>query len=332
MRRMTISCTVALAALSICAAAQAPPTAQTPRMSPQAELEQARQLLSTVEVDPDSDVGRKVSALREHFADLGEAYLTPAPAPIDTAAGQPVPIGTSGQVTAGPRDWRDSYRLVRNDFADVLGNADASGGADTQIRPALRTQLQDIERHLQMFCAGTMTAPDANPVAHTGLAAAARPGLQGATAPPVAPTAAAPQTTAQPQSSQPQSSQPQAQQPQAVQPQPAPAQTAQPQGAQPQGTQPQGAQPATAPPAQSPAAPQGAAAGPAPQARSGVGTSGAAADSDVGTAIALLDRMQRVLDAAEKDPMGKVSIDRAALDELRAETTQVRQILDARRR
>jgi len=45
---------------------------------------------------------------------------------------------------------------------------------------------------------------------------------------------------------------------------------------------------------------------------------------DVTTSLALLDRMQRVLDDAVKNEMGKVSLDRPAVDELRAEVTQIR--------
>ena len=49
-------------------------------------------------------------------------------------------------------------------------------------------------------------------------------------------------------------------------------------------------------------------------------------DSQWGSALAMLDRMQRILDDAIKDS-GKVTIDRAAIDELRAEIAQVRTLL-----
>src|SRR5215831_14614567 len=41
------------------------------------------------------------------------------------------------------------------------------------------------------------------------------------------------------------------------------------------------------------------------------------APPDMSTSISLLDRMQRILNGAEKDDMGKVSIDRSSIDELR---------------
>lgn len=46
--------------------------------------------------------------------------------------------------------------------------------------------------------------------------------------------------------------------------------------------------------------------------------------TDVSTALPLLDRMQRLLDDAIKDGLGKVSLDRGSVDELRAEVAQVR--------
>jgi hypothetical protein len=55
-------------------------------------------------------------------------------------------------------------------------------------------------------------------------------------------------------------------------------------------------------------------------------------DTDLGTALALLDRIQRILADATKDEMGKVSIDRGAIDEIRAEVTQIKTILETRRR
>jgi len=46
--------------------------------------------------------------------------------------------------------------------------------------------------------------------------------------------------------------------------------------------------------------------------------------ADIGTALPLLDRVQRLLDEAIKDNLGKVSLDRGNLDEMRAEIAQVR--------
>jgi hypothetical protein len=48
------------------------------------------------------------------------------------------------------------------------------------------------------------------------------------------------------------------------------------------------------------------------------------APPDMSTPVALLDRMQRILDDATKDSLGKVSLDRSGVDELRAEIAQVR--------
>jgi hypothetical protein len=55
------------------------------------------------------------------------------------------------------------------------------------------------------------------------------------------------------------------------------------------------------------------------------------ADSDRGTAIQLLDRIQRVLDKAVAGKSEEVSIDRGLLDEIRAEVTQVKLTLQAQK-
>ena len=49
-------------------------------------------------------------------------------------------------------------------------------------------------------------------------------------------------------------------------------------------------------------------------------------DTEWGTALAMLDRMERILNDATKEP-GKVNIDRAAIDEMRAEMAQIRTML-----
>jgi hypothetical protein len=49
-------------------------------------------------------------------------------------------------------------------------------------------------------------------------------------------------------------------------------------------------------------------------------------DTPFGTALAMLDRMERILEAATKDP-DKVSIARADIDEMRAEIAQIRALL-----
>lgn len=48
------------------------------------------------------------------------------------------------------------------------------------------------------------------------------------------------------------------------------------------------------------------------------------ADTEFGTAIVLLERVQKVLDDAANDKTGNVTLDRGVLDELRAEVTQAR--------
>jgi hypothetical protein len=49
-------------------------------------------------------------------------------------------------------------------------------------------------------------------------------------------------------------------------------------------------------------------------------------DTEWGTAIAMLDRVERILDDATKEP-GKINIDRASIDEIRAEIGQIRTML-----
>lgn len=65
-----------------------------------------------------------------------------------------------------------------------------------------------------------------------------------------------------------------------------------------------------------------------------VGTTGTSsvADTEHGTEILLLDRVQKVLDKAAADAKGgQVTIDRGLLDELRAEVTQVKTSLQGRK-
>jgi hypothetical protein len=65
----------------------------------------------------------------------------------------------------------------------------------------------------------------------------------------------------------------------------------------------------------------------------GAGSSGSSpqVDAPFGTEVAMLDRMQRILDDAIKEP-GKISLDRASIDELRAEIAQIRTVLQARQK
>jgi hypothetical protein len=86
-------------------------------------------------------------------------------------------------------------------------------------------------------------------------------------------------------------------------------------------TVPQPAAPGVAPPTAASAA-RATSGATAPQPR----TSAPEVDSQWGSALALLDRMQRILDDAIKEP-GKVSLDRAGIDEMRAELAQIRTML-----
>ena len=54
------------------------------------------------------------------------------------------------------------------------------------------------------------------------------------------------------------------------------------------------------------------------------------ADTEYGTEILLLERIQKVLDEAADGQTGTVKMDRGMLDELRSEVTQVRLALKAR--
>jgi hypothetical protein len=86
-----------------------------------------------------------------------------------------------------------------------------------------------------------------------------------------------------------------------------------------------GTQPATTP-AITPAQPM------TPGTSTRTGTS-SIADTEHGTAILLLDRVQKVLDKAADDAKGgQVTIDRGLLDEVRAEVAKVKQSLQAEKR
>jgi len=54
--------------------------------------------------------------------------------------------------------------------------------------------------------------------------------------------------------------------------------------------------------------------------------------ADVSTALPLLDRVQRILDEAIKNELGKVSLDRGQIDEMRAEIAQIRAAIQPIRR
>jgi hypothetical protein len=193
-----------------------------------------------------------------------------------------------------PASWRSRYLLVEADLTALLGPANApdrAGAAAATIDPQVRDRLQQIRTHLQTFYAATIQSREGNPVAHTGPAANEQA--------PVAPTTPAPQTPpARPRTESPD---------------------------------------ATAAQPSSPAPPAARPAQPAPT-----------AGIDPSTALQLLDRIQSILDGAANGESptsltaigtsgtkggksaaagGKVTIDRGLLDEIRAELSQIRTLL-----
>ena len=262
----TFTGAVLVAALAWSSSVLAQATAQEP-------LTQARQLLGTIAAPPQSESGRLIAVLKRDFTDFAATYLTrPSNVPVGTTGA----VGTTG-VAAPQADWRAKYRQVEADLAALLGPASgaqpSSGGV--ALDPATRSQLETVRSHLQLFYAATMSAPDANPVAHTGVPQTTQAQAPAATRPPVAPTAEAPQT----------------------------------------------------PPAAS-AQPAAGAAGSPPGA---VNHGMPQVETDLGMALTLLDRMQRILDDATADP-GKVKLTRGDIDEIRAEIQQIRSMLRGRQR
>jgi hypothetical protein len=207
------------------------PVAAQPEVTPQTHLDRARQILDAVAVPLETDEGKKLAALKEHFADLATTYLLPSSRPTDAAIAVPAPAGTAGTAQADKMDWRAKYRVVENDLDGLVTASSARG------------RLEDFRRELRLFYAGTMSQPGASAVGGAG--------APGPPSPPQTPAVA--------------------------------------------GTMPR-------------------------------------VETEFGTALALIDRMQRLLDEATKDDLGKVSLDRAGIDELRAELAQIRAILEARSR
>ena len=265
MSPMKFAGAVAAAALALSSAVLAQTAAQEP-------LTQATQLVAAIAAPPQSDAGRLIATLKQDFSDFAAAYRTTAAAPTGTAGA----VGTSGVADLSRSDWRAKYGRVEADLAALLGpptGAPPSPAAGVALDQATRSQLEMVRSHLQLFYAATMSAPDGNPVAHTGAPQTATP--QGAASrPPVAPTGEAPQM----------------------------------------------------PPA---AAPQsaGAAAGSPPAAAN---TRLPQVETNLGMAMTLLDRMQRILDDAIAEP-GKLKLDRGSVDEIRAEIEQIRSMLRAHR-
>lgn len=244
--------------------------AQTTSQEP---LTQAKQLLGTITAPPQSEAGRLIATLKQDFTDFAATYLTPSSTPVGTTGA----VGTSG-VAAPPQDWRAKYRQVEADLISLLGPATgaqpSSGGV--ALDPSTRSQLETMRSRLQLFYAATMSAPDGNPVAHTGAPQTPQAQPTAGVRPPVAPTAEAPQTPP-PTSAQP--------------------------GAGTAATASAGASRATMP----------------------------QVETDLGMAMTLLDRMQRILDEATSEP-GKLKLERGDVDEIRAEINQIRSMLRARQR
>jgi hypothetical protein len=228
----------------------------------------------------------RIATLRQDFAEFASAYLTGRGTPATGTAGA---VGTSGRTDApAPGDWRAKYERVEADLAALLGpvGGGASAAAAVPLDPDARTRLEAVRSRLQMFYAATMSQPDGNPIAHTGTPQASPDGATAAPRPPVAPTGEAPQTTR--------------------------GQSAAPAGGS-------GSAPASTAPSSTGAAGAG---GGAPS----TGNRNPQVDTQWGTALAMLDRMERILNDATREP-GKITIDRAAIDEMRAEIAQIRTML-----
>lgn len=74
--------------------------------------------------------------------------------------------------------------------------------------------------------------------------------------------------------------------------------------------------------------PAGGSASPTSSMSQSAGNRNSQVDTEWGTALAMLDRVERILDDAIKEP-GKINIDRASIDEIRAEIAQIQTMLRA---
>jgi hypothetical protein len=262
--------------------------AQTPNQ----HLEAVRNLLRDAPAPPDEEAAKRIAALQQDFAEFASEYLMQG-----SSRATPEPVEPAG---ARQASWRTRYLLVEADLTALLGPADAPVAASgtPRLDPELRDRLQQIRTHLQTFYAATIQAREGNPVAHTG--SAPRTGTTANAQTPVALTAAAPQT------------------PPPVRMNP---------DAPDAGVGATSVKPQTAP-QQDPAVPP-------------------TVGIDPATALALLDRIQSILEGAAKGESptsvapigtsgttggkaaasGKVTLDRALFDEIRAELTQIRALL-----
>ncbi len=296
----------------------------------QQHLAAAAQALSSIgPATPSGDAGKTLAAVRRDFEQMQTALSDPS--------------------TSGQDDWRTKYSAIERDLTSLIGSVDTPAGQPatavanaTALDTPTRVALEDFRNHVELFydaMTGTTSAASAS---------GAQPGSASATPASAATTAgSASQQTAQPPStvaSQPPPTQPpaQAQPPSSTQP---PSQTQPPQGTQPPTSPVQPSQPVQPTQGMQPAQPASGAqpSTPVPARQPAVDSEGAAA---------LLDRMEAIVDAAlgnrpagdnnavgtsgvvpgvdSKSKAGKISVDRAALDEILAEVQQLRTMLRVR--
>ena len=255
-------------------------------INPADALNQATQAVAAVPSAPLAGADQ-IAALRQDFTDFASAYLAGPGTPASATAGA---VGTSGRTDA-PADWRARYQRVEADLAALLGpvGGNASAAPPIALDSDTRARLETVRSRLRMFYTATMSQPDGNPVAHTGTPQSSPHGAPATSPPPVSPTGEAPQTPR-------------------VQP-PTPTSTAAPASGS---TLASGSTVSTG----------AASAGDAPS----TGNRNAQVDTQWGTALALLDRMERILNDATREP-GKIDIDRGSIDEMRAEIAQIRAML-----
>jgi hypothetical protein len=255
--------------------------------SPESHLIDATRLVGDLVAPPDRETAAKIATLQTDFSDLATAYLGP---PRREAAGTTGVTDTTGAPT-GVSNWQGKFGTVERDLSALIGPAGARSdnpGVST-LDGKLRRQLQEIRGHLQLFYAGAMGLRSGNPVGHTGSTANTETPVPAAVMAPQTP----PQSRPLMQAAAPTDS-------------PSPAQ-------------------------QPPATPT---------------TQGASAVSveDRATILVLLDRIEGLVDATldpKKSPTdapvgtsgkssgksGRVLMDRATLDEIRAEVAQIKTML-----
>jgi hypothetical protein len=270
--------------------------AQT-QSTPQQDLDAAAAMLRGASASSSTEAGRQIETLQHDFADFMSSY---AQRDARTTTG-------GGLDASAEADWRTKYLIVEADLMTLLGPPNAAAGTGAPgLDAGTRASLQQARTRLGTFYASTLDARAGNPVAHTG-AQAGRADV------PVPPTGAAPQTPG----------------------------VAQPSAAQ---------RPAEQVPAPTPATPSAAstptsdAAATTPQAAPASSTA-VISDGDLGTASMLLDRMRGLLNEAlnpdskskskteavgtsgKVGSSGHVTVERATLDEILAEVSQLQAML-----